>query len=274
MSISKLFYNNEEFIDSSKHQEQISSPNKDLSVIEMGCSSSNTNMSSSQAKYHKNQHKQIAIKIFIHTNVAGKIIGPGGNHLKKFQYLKKVEIRMTKRNDLYPNTDYRVMLIKGQFENVKKALLVILKVILFRKSILEDFDERQSIDVSAQISYKLEIKLIIPDNIVGALIGINGKNLNQILNLSRANIKISQRPKPYQPALSERILIISGKSTAIKTAAGLVLDKLHHLNFKYDSLGISYNFFYWGPWGRKMIPNSEASGSAYYLGSFIYVQRL
>ena len=54
------------------------------------------------------------------------------------------------------------MLIKGQFENVKKALLVILKVILFRKSILEDFDERQSIDVSAQISYKLEIKLIHP----------------------------------------------------------------------------------------------------------------
>ena len=49
---------------------------------------------------------------------------------------------------------------------------------------------------------------------------------------------------------------------------------MYALNFKYDSLGISYNFFYWGPWGRKMIPNSGASGSAYYLGSFIYVQRL
>jgi KH domain len=89
---------------------------------------------SSSTRYHPAQYP-IGLKILVSNNVAGSIIGRGGQTISEFQMQSKARIKLSQSGEYFPTTQDRVCLIQGEDIISMKAAI---RLLLARMHLLQD----------------------------------------------------------------------------------------------------------------------------------------
>ena len=122
---------------------------------------------------------------------------------------------MSKSNEFYPNTNERICLIIGSVEQVVRAHDVLLE----RMHEKTESSRTHEVEHSDRIN---QIKLLIPRNTAGLIIGRSGAIIKQIKDESGAFIQISSKDTD-QP---ERVLTIDGEAEKRLKAFEIVVRKI------------------------------------------------
>lgn len=180
----------------------------------------NKRKSDDDAAYHSSKRSntksgEVHIKFLIPSSVAGSIIGRGGDRIAQIQNDANVRVKMSKANDYYPNTNERVCLVIGSIDSVLQAFRLICEKI-------NDKCENQKRSESELHERLNLIKLVIPNNTAGFLIGRGGSFVKQIKEDSGAFVQISSKSTD----LPERIVTIEGSHEKRFKALDIVVNKI------------------------------------------------
>lgn len=75
------------------------------------------------------------------------------------------------------------------------------------------------------LSEKSVIEVAVPNNLVGAILGIRGSKIAEITAVSGANIKVSDK-NDFVEGTTNRLVTITGSPVAAQTAHTLILHKI------------------------------------------------
>ncbi|RNA00567.1 RNA-binding Nova-1-like isoform X5 [Brachionus plicatilis] len=158
---------------------------------------------------------EVHIKFLIPSSVAGSIIGRGGDRIAQIQNDANVRVKMSKANDYYPDTNERVCLVIGSIDAVLKAFGLICEKINEKC----ENQKRNESDLHDRLNL---IKLVIPNNTAGFLIGKGGSFVKQIKEDSGAFVQISSKTTD----LPERTVTIEGSHDKRFKALDIVVNKI------------------------------------------------
>ncbi|CAH1102306.1 unnamed protein product [Psylliodes chrysocephalus] len=189
---------------------------------------------------------EISLKILAHNNLIGRIIGKGGNTIKRIMQDTDTKITVSSINDINSFNLERIITVKGTIENMSKAESQISSKL--RQSYENDLQAMapqtmmfpglhpmammatagsQSGGDSQETTY-----LYIPNNAVGAIIGTKGSHIRNIIRFSGASVKIApiDETKP-QETQNERRVTIVGSPEAQWKAQYLIFEKMREEGF-------------------------------------------
>ncbi|KAK9505362.1 hypothetical protein O3M35_009442 [Rhynocoris fuscipes] len=178
-------------------------------------------------KPNVDEGKVLHLKVLVPSSVAGAIIGKGAENLAQITRESGAKVRVSRVEDCYPGTSDRVCLITGELNSVKAALEVISNTI------------REDSKVGPRRNQ--EVKIIVPNTIVGRVIGKGGSNFRQISEASGVTVKAS--PQESGGLTQERCITITGDSEGCKKACDMLLPIIqqdpNHINnnLNYKHLG-------------------------------------
>jgi predicted PilT family ATPase len=81
--------------------------------------------------------------------------------------------------------------------------------------------------VSEKVSQESSIKFLLPNNLVGTLIGIGGNAIKELKEVSGAAVHVSNSQDTY-PGSNERVIFITGTDAAVSLAQSLIWEMLGH----------------------------------------------
>ncbi|XP_030757145.1 insulin-like growth factor 2 mRNA-binding protein 1 isoform X2 [Sitophilus oryzae] len=212
-----------------------------------------------QQEANNTNKAEISLKILAHNNLIGRIIGKGGNTIKRIMQETETKITVSSINDISSFNLERIITVKGSIDNMSKAEAQISAKL--RQSYENDLQamapqtmmfpgigygtrglyasqapypgmypaagpSQASGDVQ-EVTY-----LYIPNNAVGAIIGTKGSHIRNIIRFSGASVKISpiDETKP-QDAPNERRVSIVGSPEAQWKAQYLIFEKMREEGF-------------------------------------------
>lgn len=88
-------------------------------------------------------------------------------------------------------------------------------------------------------TYPSAIKLLVSNNVAGSIIGRSGQTISDMQSQSSARIKLSQTGD-YYPGTQDRVCLVQGKLENVKSAVGIVLDRLYKLQEQQHSQQVSW----------------------------------
>lgn len=113
------------------------------------------------------------------------------------------------------------MLLTGTVNQVLTALHLVLAKIGSEPTVLE----------SMTVRGQFQLRLIVPSQLCGAIIGKGGATIRSFSEDSKANIGVSSQDKVL-PGVAERVVRMSGETEHLMRATALVLSKLaENINF-------------------------------------------
>ena len=77
-------------------------------------------------------------------------------------------------------------------------------------------------------NYPCAIKLLVSNNVAGSIIGRSGQTISELQSQSSTRIKLSQTGD-YFPGSQDRVCLVQGQNENVKTALGLLLERLYVL---------------------------------------------
>uniref|UniRef100_A0A6P7FPI5 Insulin-like growth factor 2 mRNA-binding protein 1 isoform X6 n=1 Tax=Diabrotica virgifera virgifera TaxID=50390 RepID=A0A6P7FPI5_DIAVI len=189
---------------------------------------------------------EISLKILAHNNLIGRIIGKGGNTIKRIMQETDTKITVSSINDINSFNLERIITVKGSIENMSRAESQISSKL--RQSYENDLQAMapqtmmfpglhpmammatagsQSGGDTQETTY-----LYIPNNAVGAIIGTKGSHIRNIIRFSGASVKIApiDETKP-QETQNERRVTIVGSPEAQWKAQYLIFEKMREEGF-------------------------------------------
>lgn len=213
---------------------------------------------------------EISLKILAHNNLIGRIIGKGGNTIKRIMQETDTKITVSSINDINSFNLERIITVKGVIENMSKAEAQISAKL--RQSYENDLQAMapqtmmfpglhpMAMMATAGIGYgsrglytgqapypgmypagapqsgagdtQETTYLYIPNNAVGAIIGTKGSHIRNIIRFSGATVKIAplDETKP-QDTQTERRVTIVGSPEAQWKAQYLIFEKMREEGF-------------------------------------------
>ncbi|XP_078454403.1 LOW QUALITY PROTEIN: insulin-like growth factor 2 mRNA-binding protein 1 [Lampetra fluviatilis] len=193
---------------------------------------------------------EIPLKLLVHNDFVGRIIGREGRNLKRIEQESGTKITISRLQDLSMYNPERTISLDGSTEQCMKAEAEIVK------QVWEMCDRDAE---SAQVSNEMEanfipgmnlgmvglfppsgsmpntprgeqetVFLLIPAQAVGTMIGRQGQHIQQLARFAGANIKIAPAETPES---KERMVIITGHAEAQFKAQGRIFRKLKEENF-------------------------------------------
>ncbi|XP_049822802.1 insulin-like growth factor 2 mRNA-binding protein 1 isoform X2 [Aethina tumida] len=209
---------------------------------------------------------EISLKILAHNNLIGRIIGKGGNTIKRIMQETDTKITVSSINDINSFNLERIITVKGVIENMSKAEAQISAKL--RQSYENDlqamapqtmmFPGLHPMAMMATAGYgsrglytgqapypgmypastsqagdtQETTFLYIPNNAVGAIIGTKGSHIRNIIRFSGASVKIApiDETKP-QETQNERKVTILGSPEAQWKAQYLIFEKMREEGF-------------------------------------------
>ncbi|KAJ8951878.1 hypothetical protein NQ318_019854, partial [Aromia moschata] len=212
---------------------------------------------------------EISLKILAHNNLIGRIIGKGGNTIKRIMQETDTKITVSSINDINSFNLERIITVKGTIENMSKAEAQISSKL--RQSYENDLQAMapqtmmfpglhpMAMMATAGIGYgsrglytgqapypgmypagssqtggdtQETTYLYIPNNAVGAIIGTKGSHIRNIIRFSGASVKIApiDETKP-QETQNERRVTIVGSPEAQWKAQYLIFEKMREEGF-------------------------------------------
>lgn len=177
----------------------------------------------------------ITIKFLVSNNMAGSIIGRSGQTISDLQEQSAARIKLSQSGDCYPGTSDRVCLVQGKFDEVTKAIRLIMDKLYElqqqqaemqvgrygqqgdqHEEVDEENDERydseddeesEESETSAKVLFS--IRILLPAASCGMLIGKAGSNIKSMKELSGiSSIRLSPRQRESSSS-GERILTMA-----------------------------------------------------------------
>jgi len=177
----------------------------------------------------------VTIKFLVTNNMAGSIIGRSGQTISDLQEQSAARIKLSQSGDCYPGTSDRVCLVQGKFDEVTKAIHLIMEKLYDlqqqqvemqagRYAQQEDHhpdeegdddenydsgDDEGSDESETSTKVLFSIRVLLPAASCGMLIGKAGSNIKSMRDLSSVTtIRLS--PRQRESSLSgERVLTIA-----------------------------------------------------------------
>ncbi|KAL1514273.1 hypothetical protein ABEB36_003556, partial [Hypothenemus hampei] len=213
---------------------------------------------------------EISLKILAHNNLIGRIIGKGGNTIKRIMQETETKITVSSINDINSFNLERIITVKGSIDNMSKAEAQISAKL--RQSYENDLQAMapqtmmfpglhpMAMMATAGIGYgsrglfagqapypgmysstgpaqgsgdiQESTYLYIPNNAVGAIIGTKGSHIRNIIRFSGATVKIAplDETKP-QETPNERRVTVLGTPEAQWKAQYLIFEKMREEGF-------------------------------------------
>lgn len=175
----------------------------------------------------------ITIKFLVSNNMAGSIIGRSGQTISDLQEQSSARIKLSQNGDCYPGTSDRVCLVQGKFDEVTKAIHLIMDKLYElqqqqvemqvgryaqqegHQEMDEDSDDMdsecddESEDSEMSTKVFFSIRVLLPAASCGMLIGKAGSNIKSMKDLSSVSaIRLSPRQRDSS-ASGERILTMT-----------------------------------------------------------------
>lgn len=153
---------------------------------------------------------RVALKFLVTNNLAGAIIGEGGQHISTLQEETGCRIRVALSTDVFPGTQERVVLITGTESRVVYASSRIIE---------------RAVEVEPQrTDGTITVKILIPALASGLIIGKGGANMKILTEESGARLHLN--PKNEATFTSERVMTITGTYETSSKCITLVITKL------------------------------------------------
>lgn len=153
------------------------------------------------------------VEIRVPNNMVGLVIGKGGDNILRIQTQLSVHVQIAKEGDMKPGETLRSIIVKGDQANVTEA-----------KSRIDDIinnhlakQNPSSASSSIVLDNAFVVKLPVPNDKVGIIIGKNGATIKTIQEKTGAVIKIPQGPDEDNPQV--RTISIGGESKESVDAA-------------------------------------------------------
>lgn len=162
----------------------------------------------------KRRNSGPCIKILVPSISAGCIIGKGGEVMQRLKQETSTQIVTSKSNEFFPGTRERVVRIEGDPDNIMNVI-----------SFIQDKQDEEYGDKIPSERSK-QIKLVIPNELAGAIIGKGGDTLKKIREEAGLNsVNVSSKNDRAQD--KERIVTVEGDTpAALEKGVRLVLDIL------------------------------------------------
>ncbi|KAG5533114.1 hypothetical protein RHGRI_027369 [Rhododendron griersonianum] len=159
----------------------------------------------------KNSH----IRFLVSNAEAGSVIGKGGTTISEFQSQSGARIQLSRNHEFFPGTSDRIIMVSGTFDEILKAVDLILS------KLLNEFYVEDGEDVDP----KSKLRLIVPNSSCGGIIGKGGANIKSFIEDSRAGIKISPLDNNFI-GLNDRLVTLTGTLDEQMRAVELIMLKL------------------------------------------------
>jgi len=197
----------------------------------------------STSKDEESTTKKITLKILIPGVVAGSIIGKGGESIKELKSKTNAVVRVSNRDEIFPFTDERIVLVVAPPETVMEAVTFIHSKL--RTSLSGD---------KGRTSKRLkEMKLIVADTSAGKIIGKKGETVKKIQEENKVKVMLTSKGD-WGVVPGERVATISGEednvNRAIEEMLAVVAKDPHarlEKSLVYPQYPMFDNFLYHGP---------------------------
>ena len=142
------------------------------------------------------------IELRVPNNMVGLIIGKQGENIIRIQTQLGVHAHIAKEHEMLPGETLRSIVLKGTPNNVNEAKLRIDEIIQqqINKVSGGSSNTNNSNDRDAMENYTYVVKLPVPNDKVGFIIGKGGMNIKGIQERTRANVQIPLGPDEDNPA--------------------------------------------------------------------------
>ncbi|KAL5995208.1 hypothetical protein ACLOJK_025266 [Asimina triloba] len=124
-------------------------------------------VASLRPKDQDDKEKSTYVRFLVSNAAAGSVIGKGGVTVTGFQSQSGARIQLSRNHEFFPGTSDRIIMITGTFDEIVKAMELILAKLLSEAR--EDGDD---------IDPRLKVRLIVPNNCCGGIIGKGGSTIN------------------------------------------------------------------------------------------------
>lgn len=209
--------------------------------------------------------KPTYLKFLVSNAAAGSVIGKGGSTITDFQKESGARIQLSRNQEYFPGTADRIIMISGKIDDVLKAMDLILNKLLTEIQSEEGDDADQ----------RSKVRLVVPNNCCGAIIGKSGTTIKSFIEDSQAGIKISPQDNNYI-GLADRVVTLTGSFEEQMRAIDLILSKLTEDSLYLQSMNAplsypvgtaAYNANY-GPngVGARYPSNKEDRGNSLTIG--------
>ncbi|XP_062221474.1 protein BTR1-like isoform X2 [Phragmites australis] len=159
------------------------------------------------------KEKPTHLRFLVSNTAAGCIIGKGGSTINEFQSQSGARIQLSRNNEFFPGTNDRIIMVSGLFDEVMKAMELILEKLLAEG---EEFNEAE---------VRPKVRLVVPNSTCGGIIGKGGATIKSFIEESHAGIKISPQDNNYV-GLHDRLVTVTGTFENQMNAIDLILKKL------------------------------------------------
>ncbi|KAK3159509.1 hypothetical protein QOZ80_2AG0150970 [Eleusine coracana subsp. coracana] len=157
--------------------------------------------------------KPTHLRFLVSNTAAGCIIGKGGSTINDFQSQSGARIQLSRSHEFFPGTNDRIIMVSGLFDEVIKAMELILEKLLDEG---EEFNDAET---------RPKVKLVVPNSSCGGIIGKGGATIKSFIEQSHAGIKISPQDNNYV-GLHDRLVTVTGTFDNQMQAIDLILRKL------------------------------------------------
>jgi len=152
---------------------------------------------------------------FLITNAeAGSVIGKGGATISDLQSQSGCKIHLSRNHEYFPGTNDRIVSLNGTISQAMTAFNLILT------KLLNEVEDDTNLDLKTN-----EVRLIVPNNVCGALIGRAGATIKLLMEESHAGIKLSPQEQTMT-GVTDRLVTVSGTLEQQLQAVSLIIEKL------------------------------------------------
>jgi far upstream element-binding protein len=140
------------------------------------------------------------VELRVPNNMVGLIIGKQGENIIRIQNQLGVHAQVAKEHEMLPGETLRSIVLKGTPSNVQEAKLRIDEIINQQLTKLSGGNSSSNNDRGArEMDYPFIVKLPVPNDKVGFIIGKGGMNIKGIQERTRSNVQIPLGPDEENP---------------------------------------------------------------------------
>jgi hypothetical protein len=183
---------------------------------------------SSPLSQQNNPHGLISVKFLISNRLAGLIIGSGGASIRELMEVSKARVSVASKDEYYPGTNDRVLLITGRPNEVMFAQCLVWDLMAIQISDEEDgrrtvwSPRNASRDTNgAHDDTQISGRLTIPATAAGLIIGRAGATIRSISEESGATLSVNSND-----GTNERVISIGGSKQSCSECLILIIEKL------------------------------------------------
>ncbi|KAJ8766107.1 hypothetical protein K2173_020623 [Erythroxylum novogranatense] len=159
--------------------------------------------------------KPTYIRFLVSNAAAGSVIGKGGATITEFQSQSGARIQLSRNYEFFPGTSDRIIMVTGSIDDALKAVELVLAKLLSELHTEDGHDAEP----------RTKVRLIVPNNSCGSIIGKGGAIIKSFIEESQAGIKISPMDKSFY-GLNDRLVTVTGTLEEQLQAIDLILSKL------------------------------------------------